>query len=104
MDRVRMASCFCRAAPGGAAVVTALLLATLPRAAHAQPPDPALLVRLSQELAKPSPRMSYALEEAVQELDKDGNVEGTTVTISRIEADEHGKTTHTVIEKCISNG
>jgi hypothetical protein len=77
----------------------------LPRTASAQPPDPALLERLSHqakafdELGKHASFHSLA---RIEELDGDGKVTSTQIQQSRIEAD--GKTAHEVVEHATKDG
>jgi hypothetical protein len=87
-----------------AAAVSFVLVAVAPRVASAQPPDPALLVRLGQETSKPGPRMTYRMVEEQDELDGDGNVKSRKVITSRVETDEHGQKTHQEVESCIHDG
>ena len=86
---------------------SALLAAavTLPRVASAQPPDPALLERISHHVKaidEIEKRASLRMEQLTQELDGDGKVSSTKTQLSRVEAD--GKTAHEIVERCTKDG
>ena len=89
----------------GSTLLAVALTLVLPRTAAAQPPDPALLERLShqakafEEFGK---HASFRSEARVEELDGDGKVTSTQLQQSRIEAD--GKTTHEIVERATKDG
>ena len=87
-------------------VLAAFIALTLPRVAAAQPPDPALMERLShhaqafRELAK---RASFRTEALIEELDGDGKVSSRQTSVSRTETD--GKSPpHETVERAVKNG
>jgi hypothetical protein len=81
------------------------LVSAFPRAAHAEPPAPELIDRLShhakafEDLSK---RASYHIEQIAEELDGDGKVTSSQRDVAHVESD--GKTTHQIIESSIKNG
>jgi hypothetical protein len=90
-------------------VVVALSVLTLtlalPATANAQPPDPALLERLShhvEAINQLGKRASLHLDSVMEELDGDGKVSSTMIQQSRVEAD--GKTAHQILEKAVKDG
>jgi hypothetical protein len=85
------------------AVVAAALAAS--STASAQPPDPALLERVSHHLKaidEMGKRASMRVEQLVEELDGDGKVSSTKTEVTRVETD--GKTVHQVVERCVKDG
>jgi hypothetical protein len=93
----------------GASVLLSLsvlaLTIALPRVANAQPPDPALIERLShhvEAINQMGKRASLHLESRMEELDGDGKVSSTMTQQARVEAD--GKTAHQVVEKAVKDG
>jgi hypothetical protein len=77
----------------------------LPATAAAQPPDPALIERLShhvEAIDMIGKRASLRVEQLVEELDGDGKVSSTETQQSRVETD--GKTAHQVIERAMKDG
>ena len=88
-----------------AALLAFALTLALPGAARAQPPDPALLERLSHHLDaidQLGKRASLRLEALTEELDGDGKVSSTMTQVSRVEAD--GKNTHQIVERAVKDG
>ncbi|MGO8994762.1 MAG: hypothetical protein ACLQVI_15710 [Polyangiaceae bacterium] len=81
------------------------LAATLPRAAAAQPPDPALIARIGHQidaLDDLGKRASFHEESLIEEVDSDGKVASTETRVSHVDAD--GKNAHETLEKCIRDG
>jgi hypothetical protein len=88
-------------------VVTGVLTAVVafPSAASAQPPDPALIERLShhvEAINQLGKKASLHLESVMEELDGNGKVSSTMVEQARVEAD--GKAAHQVVEKAVKDG
>jgi hypothetical protein len=77
----------------------------LSRTAAAQPPDPALLERLShqakafEEFGK---HACFRSDSRIEELDGDGKVSSTQLEQARVEAD--GKTAHQIVERATKDG
>jgi hypothetical protein len=87
------------------AVLVVALAVVLPRAAAAQPPDPALLERLShhaEALRQVEKVASYREETLMEELEGDGKVGSSETRVSRVQHD--GSATHAVLEQCIRDG
>jgi hypothetical protein len=91
--------------PGSLRFLIFAFFVALARTAAAQPPDPALLERLAHQaeaFAQVEKSASYRQETVIEELDGDGKVSSTETQVARVVND--GKTTRTVLEKCIRNG
>jgi hypothetical protein len=91
--------------PPALALAALAVSVAFPRSASAQPPDPALIERLShhvEAINQLGKRASLHLESLMEELDGDGKVSSTTIEQSRVEAD--GKATHQIVEKAVKDG
>jgi hypothetical protein len=87
------------------AFLVVALAVVLSRPAAAQPPDPALLERLShhaEALRQVEKVASYREETLMEQIDGDGKVGSSETRVSRIVND--GKTTHPVLERCVRDG
>jgi hypothetical protein len=86
----------------GAAVA---LVCALPRVASAQPPDPALLERISHHIKTLDvieKRASVRVEQITEELDGEGKISSTKKQLSHIEAD--GTSAHEIVDRCTKDG
>ena len=82
-----------------------LFVTLLPRGARAQPPDPALLVRLAHHadaLAEIVQRGSYRLDQVMEEIDGDGKVTRSETT--RAHVDFNGQRPHETVDACTRDG
>jgi hypothetical protein len=88
-----------------AGAILAFTATALPRVAAAQPPDPALIQRISHQidtLGDLEKRASFREEQLTEEVDGDGKVASAETRVSRVEAD--GKTSHKILEQCTKDG
>jgi len=105
MSRLRMIPPIRTARLAFRASAAVALLPLLSGTASAEPPDAALLARLSLH-AEANEQMrklgSFRLDELVEELDGDGKVTSTEVTKARIES--NGTSAHETVEACVEDG
>jgi outer membrane lipoprotein-sorting protein len=87
------------------AAATAGSVVASSRAAHATPPDAALLAKLAQDeqaIEATAKRASYRGEQVIEQLDGDGKVASTKTERYRVESD--GTTRHRIVESAVEDG